>query len=100
HPEKVRRELAKANHIIVTDNLTECAGKYYTIISTELNCDYKENLDDEQILYGKFYETDPVFAKRTREEIATMKGILEIHKSSALEEKIARYEAILEKVKA
>ncbi|MBR5173755.1 MAG: SAM-dependent methyltransferase, partial [Clostridia bacterium] len=99
HPEKVRRELAKANHIIVTDNLTECAGKYYTIISTELNCDYKENLDDEQIVYGKFYETDPVFAKRTREEIATMKGILEIHKSSALEEKIARYEAILEKVK-
>ena len=99
HPEKVRRELALANHIIVTDSLTECAGKYYTIISTQLNKDYKETLDEEQLVCGKFYTTDQVFAKRTKEEIATMRNILEIHKSSALEEKIAKYEAILERVK-
>ena len=99
HPEKVRRELALSNHTIVTDNLTECAGKYYTIISTELNLGYKETLDDDQIFFGKFFATDEVFVKRTREEIATMKNILESHKSPALEEKIAKYEAILEKVK-
>ncbi|MBR7162546.1 MAG: tRNA (adenine(22)-N(1))-methyltransferase TrmK [Clostridia bacterium] len=98
HPEKVRRELAHSNHTIVTDNLTECAGKYYTIISTELNKDYKEALDEDQILYGKFFTKDKAFLKRTREEIATMKGILEAHKSAQLEEKIAHLEKILEKV--
>ncbi len=99
HPEKVRRELACSNHTIVTDNLTECAGKYYTIISTQLNKDYKETLDDDQIVHGKYYRDDPVFAKRTREEIATMRNILESHNSTTLEEKIARLEGILEKVK-
>ena len=99
HPEKVRRELAHSNHTIVTDNLTECAGKYYTIISTQLNKDYKETLDDEQIVYGKFFTTDEVFKKRTLEEIATMRNILETHRSTQLEEKIARLEGILEKVK-
>ena len=99
HPEKVRRELALSNHTIVTDNLTECAGKYYTIISTQLNKDYKETLDDEQIVYGKFFTTDEVFKKRTLEEIATMRNILETHRSTQLEEKIARLEGILEKVK-
>ena len=99
HPEKVRRELAQSNHIIVTDNLTECAGKYYTIISTQLNKDYKETLDDAQIVYGKFFTTDEVFKKRALEEIATMRNILETHRSTQLEEKIARLEGILEKVK-
>ena len=99
HPEKVRRELAHSHHTIVTDNLTECAGKYYTIISTQLNKDYKETLDDEQIVYGKFFTTDEVFKKRTLEEIATMRNILETHRSTQLEEKIARLEGILEKVK-
>ena len=99
HPEKVRKELAHSHHTIVTDNLTECAGKYYTIISTQLNKDYKETLDDEQIVYGKFFTTDEVFKKRTLEEIATMRNILETHRSTQLEEKIARLEGILEKVK-
>lgn len=99
HPEKVRRELALSNHTIVTDNLTECAGKYYTIISTELNMDYKETLDDDQIVYGKFFQTDKVFVRRTREEIATMRNILQNHTSTQLEEKIAHLEGILEKVK-
>ena len=99
HPEKVRRELAHSHHTIVTDNLTECAGKYYTIISTQLNKDYKETLDDEQIVYGKFFTTDEVFKKRTLEEIATMRNILETHRSTQLEEKISRLEGILEKVK-
>ncbi|MBO5655175.1 MAG: SAM-dependent methyltransferase [Clostridia bacterium] len=99
HPEKVRRELAHSHHTIVTDNLTECAGKYYTIISTQLNKDYKETLDDEQIVYGKFFTTDEVFKKRALEEIATMRNILETHRSTQLEEKIARLEGILEKVK-
>ena len=99
HPEKVRRELAQSNHIIVTDNLTECAGKYYTIISTQLNKDYKETLDNEQIVYGKFFTTDEVFKKRTIEEIATMRNILETHRSTQLEEKISKLEEILEKVK-
>lgn len=98
HPEKVRRELALSNHIIVTDNLTECAGKYYTIISTELKTDYKDNLDDEQIVYGKYFKTDEVFLKRTKQEIATMKGILESHKSAELEEKISKLEAVMKKV--
>ena len=99
HPEKVRRELAHSHHTIVTDNLTECAGKYYTIISTQLNKDYKETLDDAQIVYGKFFTTDEVFKKRALEEIATMRNILETHRSPQLEEKIARLEGILEKVK-
>lgn len=99
HPEKVRKELAHSHHTIITDNLTECAGKYYTIISTQLNKDYKETLDDEQIVYGKFFTTDEVFKKRTLEEIATMRNILETHRSTQLEEKIARLEGILEKVK-
>ena len=99
HPEKVRLELQQSNHTIVTDNLTECAGKYYTIISTKLNCDYKESLDANQMIFGKFYLTDKVFLKRTIEEIAVMRNILETHRSEALEEKIARLEAIIEKVK-
>ena len=98
HPEKVRRELKLMKHTIVTDLLTECAGKYYTIISTELKVDYKDDLDDDEILYGKFFRTDKVFLKRSLEEIATMKNILEIHQSAELEGKIARLEEVLKKV--
>lgn len=98
HPEKVRKELALSGHEIVYDNLTECAGKYYTIISTELNSDYKEELDDDQILYGKFFKRDKVFLKRSREEISTMKKILETHQSKDLQDKIDRLEKVLEKV--
>ena len=98
HPEKVRRELAESNHIIITDNLTECAGKYYTIISTQLKKGYKEELDDEQIVYGKFFKTDQVFLKRSKEEIATMKNILAVHHGAQLEEKIARLEEVIAKV--
>ena len=42
--------------------------------------------------------TDEVFLKRTKQEIATMKGILESHKSAELEEKISKLEAVMKKV--
>jgi tRNA (adenine22-N1)-methyltransferase len=99
HPEKVRRELASSNHFIVKDFLTECAGKYYTIISTELKEDYKDSLDNEQLLYGKFFTEDKIFQKRSLEEINTMKNILQMHTSTELESKISALEEVLKKVK-
>lgn len=98
HPEKVRRELLSSGHLIVKDFLTECAGKYYTIISTELKDGYKDSLDDEQMLYGKFFTKDMVFLKRSLEEINTMKNILTMHSSTELENKIKTLEEVLEKV--
>ncbi len=98
HPEKVRRELIAQNHQIVTDNLTVCAGKYYTVISTKLNFDYNEDLDQNQLVYGKFYRTDRAFKKRAEEEIIAMKNILAQHKSEELENKVANLEKILAEV--
>ena len=63
-----------------------------------MKVDYKDDLDDDEILYGKFFRTDKVFLKRSLEEIATMKNILETHQSAELEGKIARLEEVLKKV--
>ncbi len=98
HPEKVRRELISQNHTIVTDDLTICGGKYYTVISTKLNFDYKEELDLDQLVYGKFFKEDKVFKMRAEEELASMKSILAQHKSEELQDKITRLERVLEKV--
>lgn len=101
HPEKVRDELSRSGHIIISDGLTECANKYYTIISSNnvRAQGERETLDEYQRLYGKFYTADPVFKKRGEEELACMKNILANHRSDELERKIAFLTEALEKVK-
>lgn len=93
HPEKVRDELSRSGHIIASDGLTECANKYYTIISSDntraLGTPVHEELDRYQRVYGKFYDEDATFKKRGNEELATMKNILASHRSEELEKKVA-----------
>ncbi len=103
HPEKVRDELSRSCHVITSDGLTECANKYYTIISSDntraLATHVCEELDPYQRAYGKFYERDEVFKKRGEEELACMKNILSVHYSDELERKIAFLSEALERVK-
>lgn len=88
HPEKVRRALEKVGHNIVSDNLTECGKKYYTIIQSCFCApDTREKLDDKQILFGKFYKTDKVFKEYAERTLRDAETLLESHYSVSLDEK-------------
>lgn len=100
HPEKVRDELARFGHLIMSDGLTECANRYYTIISsTNTRALAREELDCYQRVYGKFYDEDPVFKKRGEEELRCMKNILANHRSDELERKVVFLSEALDRVK-
>ncbi len=90
HPEKVRRALEKVGHNIVSDNLTECSKKYYTIIQSCFCApDTRVKLDEKQILFGKFYKTDKVFKEYAERTLRETEKLLDLHYSVSLDEKAA-----------
>lgn len=72
HPEKVRRAIVACGHTVVYDDVMECAGKIYTIIKTRKGDSY---LDDEQIMYGVFFKTNPNFAFFAKKELNNLENI-------------------------
>lgn len=94
HPEKVRVQLAKMGHTIVFDGLVECANKYYTVIATKIG--EADKLDENQVLYGKFYKSDSVFLKKAREEVCELDKLICNHQSDALVQKREKLAAVME----
>lgn len=96
HPEKVRREIVKQGHRIIFDDVVECAGKRYTLLKTEAG---ECVLDELQILFGAFYQTDEKFLKYASEELAYKSRILAENKSDALEERVKLLKEAISNVK-
>ncbi|MCM1394191.1 MAG: class I SAM-dependent methyltransferase [[Eubacterium] siraeum] len=86
HPEKVRRELILQGHTIVFDDVTECSGKRYDVIKTDVG---ESALDELQIAFGAFYAENEKFLKYAKEELAYKQGILLNHASQELEKRVS-----------
>ena len=95
HPEKVRAELVKAGHTIVFDDTLICAGKLYTVIKTN---EGREQLDEKQIKYGKFFRTSDNFKAQLKNDIRAKNEILKTHDSEELRAKVNELEALLKEI--
>ena len=96
HPEKVRDEIQNSGHTIVFDDVLDCSNKTYTIIKTDVG---RESLNEKQIKYGKFFETNESFKAHLALEISNKKNILNKNFSNELESKIRELEDLLAEIK-